>query len=400
MLGLTAEQDLVIRCVRAAFGQQVAAQGGDVPIHWGRFAELADQQGLAPLIFVGLRSLGLVVPADVAGQLHAWHAQSLLRTRVGLEPHLTKSLRALEERGLQPVVLKGAALAYTAYLKPHHRTLADLDLLVSEDELGTADEALRGAGYQVIDVELGHGHQHLPPYMSPDGVLAIELHHHIITEQNPYRVNLDAVLARAQQRRLAGVDARVFAPTDALLHVCLHLTFGHRYDWYSLRTLVDILALTTSSLADVDWDLLVETVRASRTAGAVYWPLRLSRDLLGAPVPAMVLEQLAPGWPLRRLAELVLDSPYALDGQVPSGAGVRVLHDVVREVSLYSGCPTPYQIGALWRGFFPSPESVTHLSRATTDSRIRYLANLTHPLRLMRGLIAIARLLARLPQST
>ena len=395
--GFTPELELVICCVRRAFGHKIPAR---VPtdFQWDRFAQIALRQGLAPVVHVGLAGLGVRAPEDVQARLHAWHAMALLRTKAGLEPNLVRTLETLSSQGLSPIVLKGADLAYTAYPKAHYRTLADIDLLLEKDQIAAADQALRAAGYTAVSVDLGPGHQHLPPYMSPDGTFRIELHRRLIAERNPYLLDLDTVVARAQFRRLAGVDTRVLSRVDSLVHVCVHLAFGHRYEWYSLRTLVDILALTTAPSTDLDWHLLTETVRASRTAGAVYWLLRLSHELLGAPVPAMVLHRLAPAQPLRRLAELVLDSPYILDGRAPDGPGIAVLYDLVREVSLYGGCPITDQLGAVWRAVFPPPDAITHLPPETTRSRARYFAKLAQPRRLARGVVAVGRLLARLPQ--
>src|SRR5207248_4391199 len=120
------------------------------------------------------------------------HALSMLRTRAALEPNLGLVLEVLGSRGLNPVVLKGAALAY-AYPKPQYRTLGDIDLLLPEHAIGSADEALRANGYQAMDVDLGHGHQHLAPYLSPDGYFVIELHHTLVPDENPYRLDVPSL---------------------------------------------------------------------------------------------------------------------------------------------------------------------------------------------------------------
>jgi hypothetical protein len=398
VLGLLPEQDLLIRCARLAFGQDVDVNPDIVSsVDWDRFVDLAAAQGLAPLTFGGCGSLGGSFSGEVRDRLRTMFAAALLRTRAGLQPNLAFIVQTLRDAAIEPVVLKGASLAYTAYPQPEYRTLSDIDLLVPRAQLSQANAVLLDAGYQPVDVTMHGGHQHLPPYISPDGLFSIELHHQLMPDDNPYALDERAFVRRAEARQLGGITAQVFGPTDTLVHVCLHLSFGHHFEWYSLRTLFDILALTTVSEAPIDWDLFVSTARASRTSGALYWLLRASRTVVGAPIPPEVLDELAPVPPVRRLFAPVLASSYILDGQAPDG--MAVLYELIRHVALYSGCAPVAQAGALWACVFPPPHAVAHLPARTTESRVRYFATLTQPKRLARGTRAVLRLLARMPQT-
>jgi hypothetical protein len=191
-------------------------------------------------------------------------------------------------------------------------------------------------------------------------------------------------------RVLGHRTARVLASADALFHACIHLAFGHRYQWFPMRTLVDILAMSVWS--DLDWDLLVGTTLESRAAGAVYWPLRLSRDWLGARVPRQVLRRLQPGSHLMRIIKPVIQSTYALDGAAPSAAA-NVLYNAIRELSLFTGCSTKVQLAAVLRALFPTPNGVGHLSSDLTRSHWRFWAYLCRPQRLARGAWAIGQFL-------
>jgi len=62
-------------------------------------------------------------------------AAALLRTRAGLQPNLAFIVQTLRDAAIEPVVLKGASLAYTAYPQPEYRTLSDIDLLVPRAQL-------------------------------------------------------------------------------------------------------------------------------------------------------------------------------------------------------------------------------------------------------------------------
>jgi hypothetical protein len=396
---LQPEHRLILAAVRRAFGQELQLPWCE-SIDWQRFTLLATRHGIAPLVQAGLEAAAVSPPADARRVLALASAASAVRFKISLEPTLRLALAVLGDVGLEPVVLKGAALAYLAYPKPGYRTLADLDLLVPDGDLERAHDALITGGFRQTDADrVPLGHHHLPPYVTPDGRFTVELHRHVLPAANPFAVQLAGLKARSCLRQVAGVQARVLAPADALMHVCLHLAYGHRYRWYPLRSFADILAIV-SGPEPIDWDAMVGTTRASRTQGAVYWPLWLAREWLGAPIPNGVLDQLAPPLLLRRVIAAVLDSEYVIDSTSACDPGAEVLYGAVSELSLLSGCPSRQQLGAFLRCLFPGREAVGHLPHALTSSRLQYGAHLGRPRRLARGVFAVGRLLALTPRRT
>jgi hypothetical protein len=379
-------------CIRRAFGHPDSFS--PERLDWDHFKVETLRQGVGPMLYVGVEALGTEVPDDVRRWLHSTWALIVFRARVHVEPALRTVIGALTAQDIDPILLKGPALAYTAYPQVSFRTFSDIDLLLESAELDRAATALERLGYAPLSGFDAHGHHHLAPYVSPDGNLTVELHYDIVPQPHPYRINLDQLRERAERREIADMQLRVMSPMDALHHACVHLAWGHRYTWYPLRNLTDILAITQNQADELDWHAFVETVSQARTAGSVYWPLRLSKLWLGAPVPAAVLSTLAPARSLRRLAEPVLMSSYALDNEAPPEVGTEVLYNAVREVSLYGALPLVSQLWAMWQCLFPSREGVGHLAPDETRSRLAYSAYLSRPGRLVRGVVATARLLA------
>jgi hypothetical protein len=395
MIALAAEQAALMACARRGLGQdgtRVASEDLD----WHAFLAEAAEHGLTPLVQQGLGALRAPPPPPIASALRAHRAVAALRHQVGFEATLRQAVTALHRVGVEPIVLKGGALTYLVYPAPELRTMGDLDLLVPLEQLDRASEALHVVGFRTWPGAVPDHHHHLPPLLAPGGQFALELHHHVLPEANPYALDIHAICARAQRRQLGSVEARVLAPEDMLLHVCVHLAWGHRYQWFPLRTLVDVLALTTSSRPALDWDRFLAVVEQTRTGGAVYWTLRLTHVWLQAPVPDFVLNRLAPPAMVKRLMQAVIESPYVLSGNAPTGAGTAVLYNLLRELSLYGGCSLREQAGAVWRTLLPPPETVDHLPPAVTRSRLRYAARLWYPLRLARGFLAAGALITRL----
>jgi hypothetical protein len=397
MTRLTPEQQFVLASMTRVFGQD--KPGAEPRVDWEQVLTLAENQGLAALVYLSLAGLSDQPPDKIRTSLRAQHAQAALFTKLRFEPTLRCALETLDRLGLEPLVLKGAALGYLVYPRPSHRTLVDIDLLLPSQEIECAGRGLVDAGFRIASVSLQDGHHHLPPFYLPDHQVALELHHHVLPQPNPFKIDLEQLMARSQFGQVAGIQTRVLSPEDALHHICVHLSYGHRYRWFPLRSLVDILALSTRMADALDWDVFEKAVWSSRTSGAVYWPLRLSRQWLGAPIPDPVLASLAPPPDIRRLLEPVLESSYTLDNQAPAGWGTDVLYNLLRELSLHAGCSVREQVEAVRRGLFPAPDGISHLPPQLTRSRLRYAAYLGGPGRVARGVVAVCRLLAQLPKA-
>lgn len=388
---LSPELDLMVAGVRRVFGQSC-----DLPEHptvdWARFEQEVFSQGLGPMMHSGLCSRRQTVPLDLQTKLQASYAVTGFWNQVHVRPALISILAALTEEGLAPVVLKGAALAYLTYPKPAHRTMADIDLLLAPAELPNAEHTLLARGLRRSDNQLPIGHHHLPPLTTADGKVLVELHDRLVSNECPYAIDLPAMMERSQVHYLAGTPVRVLSPDDSLFHVSVHVAYGHRYRWFPLRSLIDIMAISQAH-PDLDWDRLLKTATQSQAEGAVYWPLLLAHEWLRAPIPPDVLRGLAPRR-LGRLFQGVLTLQHVVSGEVPPLPGSRVLYNALCEWSLCTGCSWKTQSGVLLRSLFPRPHEVGHLPPELTRSRVRYGAYLSRPVRLVRGAVALIHLMS------
>ncbi len=388
------EHQVVLACLREVFGRSDAAPLilPDDETFWERVVALASAEGVAPVTYAGVRSRGWPVPPSLLARWRAFRLGAIVRWETRVAPALRQTLAALGSVGIEAIALKGAALAYLAYPEPSHRTCADVDLLLHPADLTRASAVLGELGYTSRPAEPEPRH-HLRARYPADGSVGIELHRHILEEPGPYTLPAADLWERSRAAHLADTAARVLAASDALLHVCLHLAHAHRYRWFVLRGIADVLAITTAGAAPVDWDQFVATTRAARASGAAYWPLWLSRRWLNAPIPDEVLTSLAPSRWLRQIVALVIDSPGLLDRRVSARSDV--LDELLLDLALVSGCAWRSQLGVLLQALFPPPDRLGHLPPSVTRSRLRYGAHLLRPTRLARGLISLGRLARR-----
>src|SRR5690606_18664262 len=113
---------------------------------------LARREGVTAALWPRLRRAldlaggGAALPAEVeeAFRREAMVAEFGARR---LEARLQEVLHVLAARGVEPVLLKGAGLAYSAFGGMARRPMRDLDLLVPPEAMAPAMAALRSAGW-------------------------------------------------------------------------------------------------------------------------------------------------------------------------------------------------------------------------------------------------------------
>jgi Uncharacterised nucleotidyltransferase len=158
------------------------------------------------------------------------------------EQELVGLLAACAARGVESILLKGAALAYTIYAAPHLRPRVDTDLMIRRDALPIVEDILAANGWThpvepQRDLSAAQSHYMKP---GPAGTTSqVDVHWRIA---NP-RVFADAISFDELHDRAVAVPslgwARACSTVDALLLACIHRV-AHHDDEIDLLWLWDI----------------------------------------------------------------------------------------------------------------------------------------------------------------
>ncbi|HET9481621.1 MAG TPA: nucleotidyltransferase family protein [Candidatus Polarisedimenticolia bacterium] len=328
LLALAARPDPDDRS-RAAVAQ-TARQVAD----WGQVREQAVALGLAPLVFRSLShpEPGRLCPAGFLHQLsRAAHAASFRSLQQRRE--LARLLESLGERGIEPILLKGAALACTVYDEPGLRTMKDFDLLVREEEMPAAVETLERLDYVPLyraalsdrrrRAAYYAAHHHSTPMIARSGRAVVELHRHIIHMKEPGRYDIGRIRVRAEPARLDGRAVLVPSSADLLLHTCLHMSYSDRFVG-KLRDLLDLHLIVARGGSAIDWSALLHEIPSEAAARCLVSCLDLSRRLHGTPVPADFLHEVSRASKLGFLGSRMLRAlaVSVLFGPSPSGRSI------------------------------------------------------------------------------
>lgn len=270
-------------------------------IKWPRLVALSLQEGAQPVLGRRLREIGSdLMPEEIAADLRQIERVGEFRQRY-LERRVREAVEALSEAGIEVILLKGAALAYSTYGSFSERPMSDVDLLVHPADAQRARDLLLSSAWahrfdDDVD-DLYEGMHHLPPLVdtrTPALQVGLDLHTELFAEhRSPYR--FDAADLWLEARPVPGLPARAFVSSleNHLLHAALHHAWSHRLTGAAWRTFRDITAIVHQQA--FSWDRFLEKVRQAGAADPTYWSLRLARALAGAPVPDWIIEALEPG---------------------------------------------------------------------------------------------------------
>lgn len=274
------------------------------PLDWERLWAQGHLHEVLPLLATTIRGLGGQVAAPPAWQARAQRRlyATLIRNST-LADVLLEVLGALRAAGVAAMPVKGLVLAETLYGGLGLRSLGDLDVLVRPADLPAARAVLHAHGFtQEHDPgydNLNHPF-HDPPYYRPasGGSVCLELHWGLWATRF-FGLGAEALWQRAATAQIHGAMLTILSPEDTLLHLAIHRSRSA----LRLRFVCDIAALLHLHGATLDWAYVLAQARAAGARTALFVALSLAHDLLGAPLPPLLLPRLHVGAFKRRLLE-------------------------------------------------------------------------------------------------
>jgi len=255
-----------------------------------------------------------------------------------LQPRLERALDALNRAGIDVMLLKGGALAYTVYGSFINRPMRDLDILVRPEQAADARALMLALDWAVdpdVPGDRSYGtHHHLPPLrdLGASG-LRLEIHRALLPAGHPFSFGAEELWRGARRITVGGgAHAFVMHPAHHAVHVAIHFAWSHMLKmgaWHAFRDLATLVAAEM-----FDWEEFVDTASRWRASSCCYWTLRLAHILTGFEPPPSVLDRLAPSLPeivRRPLARHLVNGLVPGDVACPSAGLDRALWNLAMQ---------------------------------------------------------------------
>lgn len=228
-----------------------------------------------------------------------------------MEDRLRQTLGVLAARGIDVVVLKGAALALSVYGGFAEREMGDIDLLVPADRASEAFDVVRGAGWRwdegAYPAARYREHHHLPPLRDGrDAEARLELHTRLSPEGHPLahtfgELRDQGMLVPFPVPQGEGKVWMLSHPAQ-LVHVAVHFAWSHQFTFGVWRAVRDTRRLLLHLQGRED-----ETAALARRLGVtacLFWTLHMAREFAGVQEGERLERLVAPPFGKVRLSYL------------------------------------------------------------------------------------------------
>jgi hypothetical protein len=269
----------------------------DAWLRWRGSARLerleAASRRLLPLALQRFDELGLDDPElqRLRGMArHTW-VSNHLHVRAGLE-----AAAALNRAGMRVCALKGLALLEHDYAGDFStRPMYDADLLVPRERAGDAAVILESLGFAAEppitrETLATRGVASGVAHAFRRGHTSVDLHWHVLHQDRSRFFDSVGWSHAVPLRHASSEDLLILAPTEHLMHVCLH---GARHDAAANRIWpLDAVRLLERPGVEIDWARLIESARRRCLSVALLDTFELLATLTPA-MPRAVLARLA-----------------------------------------------------------------------------------------------------------
>ena len=278
------------------------------PIRWDDLLTLLEWERAVPVAWWRFKRLGVALDQEGTDAIERLARVTEFRAMM-LEDRLRRLLGGFETEGIPVILLKGSALAFSAYDRFVDRPMGDLDVLIAPRHSRRAWDVALGQGWvwdeHVYPRSHYQAHHHMPPLF--DGARTgarLELHTALSLSSHPFSLTFEEAQAvsRPLTKLNGGGRARTLDTEHTLVHLAVHFAWGHLASFGIWRLARDLTVLSRQS---VDWDRVAALAERYRAGYSLYWSLRLAHQLCGVnPAPAALVESLRPrrsAWVLRLL---------------------------------------------------------------------------------------------------
>lgn len=264
-----------------------------VDVDWMAIIGLANQTLTTPALIDFVDQYAPVLPEDLCAYVRQIYRRNVQRNE-RLVDQLEEAVVAMNDRGVTPVLLKGAAtLAAAPGERRGVRLMSDLDIMVRPDETERAVAALRAIGYGIHAQAPRESRRWFVELIRSIDVGTIDLQR---AAPGPAYLYRDTALSDYVPAPLGRGSVRIPTPTYRALMLIIHDQFQDYGYWLGdldLRHLVELRDLN-SSVGGLDWEELTSHISGELMKNAVETQLVALAALLGVEIPHALRSRLIP----------------------------------------------------------------------------------------------------------
>lgn len=278
------ENELLFICARKNFQQEhqqaVSKLCDKFKIKWDVVYSTALQHQVSPLIYYNLlkcKSSGLAIPSDVIDKFKSSTMVLTLR-KLKLEQDIVKILSYFNEKSVDVMLIKGAALNFTVYNDFSGYIIGDIDLMLKNHREEVTEQE------DQEDIVFFEKFKVLVEWE--------RFQHHDVSRSETLPIDFKKVWCHAKEMTFKGQKVLVMSPEDILLATCIN---SCRKRFFRLKSLCDIAEII-DYFPQLDWEVFIHNAKEYHCHQIVYTALLVTSLTIKCNFPQKILGRLDVNW--------------------------------------------------------------------------------------------------------
>jgi len=279
---------------------------------WERIALTAEQHGVSGLIYRNLnlcQSSGLEIPDKAIQKLKlSNYKNAVIKERQ--KERLVRALSFFHDRGLEVMLIKGAALDLCVYENPDYVLSNDIDIMIRAKREDYSKDF----------------YKEVKTFLHKQGIEFQFFSHHDMDINGLLPIDYESIWEHAERTEFYGFPILFLSPIDLILSLCIN---SNRKRYFRLKSLCDIHE-TIQIKRDIIWPQLGERAREFQCENIVFIALLVTLLTTGCNLP-LNWDEYLDIHPIKRkilktainyLVERVSFYPYPFSGKSFAGRAI------------------------------------------------------------------------------
>jgi hypothetical protein len=235
-----------------------------------KFISLIKFHNIAPLVFYNLQKYSQNVPSGIYTLLKSNY---LFNISLNLKfwKEFLEINKICKQNNIALVPLKGMDILLRFYPAFDLRSMADIDILIKEEQFTKVEKILTDLGYQkkLLGFKEEYWRKHQCHIAFHKGHTMVEVHWALDFKRTD-RIILPRLWQRLQEKQAGNHKINIMSPEDSLFSFSLHLRrFGNIL---SLKQVLDVAKIIKEA-QPFDWGYVLEEARAGKIEATLYFIL-------------------------------------------------------------------------------------------------------------------------------
>jgi hypothetical protein len=286
--------DKLLDYVRSVLQDESPLALGVSADEWSNMLIFLQAHWMVPFVYRKIGSLPQECrpPETITDEMRQAFLVSCVRS-VHMERQLQEIIETFREQGVQMLVLRGPALAFSLYDDPAMRPSGDLDLLVIPEQVIQARDILESLGYTCLARRFETARDFFREECfihqeDPGNTFPVDLHW-VHWELHPFfkgseEVDIEDLFQRAWKVETPTLAFETLHPVDYLIHSAIHLVMIHKNEM-RLSWIYDTALLAQHLQVPDDWGTLQERCVAWRARLPLEQCLKMAQVWTGLKIP-------------------------------------------------------------------------------------------------------------------